>query len=451
MITEEVCSHPVTRIRSVQVQNHRGRLRFGSTGSALPTGFVMLFDTETGSPITLFNLFLKSTTAGRSSARWKETQKSYADDLANWYAFMKFRGRAIETATRSDLEEYAEILCQEISSDTGHVFADNTRRRRLGTVITAYQWAFDEGHLPGIAFEGFSNVVYGSDNEADAPSDLLPPKPRPGEHVSVIPLKSLRMIFKQLGLVIEERRPYGPSIRDRLAAEIGFAFALRVDEIANIDVHQILDLERLIDPDDPKQLLELRLKKTKGRSSRVVPIAQRLLKKFLHYIRGERAEVCRRVVELFGSTRTPSNMLFLNLVSANKRDLGRGASADTLSRAFTSAAKATGHIRRESRALLGADGVPLRNFDGSLQLGFHIVAANTFHDLRHTYVVVGYRVLKKKGVKNPWKELSLVLGHATMKTTIDTYGRHVEIDEADISDILDEMLYDRDTWAETLV
>ncbi|WP_179877552.1 tyrosine-type recombinase/integrase [Rhizobium anhuiense] len=410
----------------------------------------MLFDTETGEPITLFNLFLKATTAGRAIARWKETQKSYADDLANWYTFLKFRGMAVDNPSRSNLEEYAGNLVQEISSDTGQEFADSTQRRRLGTVITAYKWATNEGYLASNPFENISNVVYGGNEDRDDISDLMPGKPRPGEHVSVVPLKPLRIIFKQLGPVIEERQPYGPSIRDRLAAEIGFASALRVDEIANIDVHQILALERLIDPDDPKQLLELRLNKTKGRASRVVPLAQRLLKKFLHYIRGERAEVCRRVVELFGFTRTPSNMLFLNLVTANKRDLGRAASKDTLSRAFTSAAKATGHIKRENRALLGPDGVPLRNFDGSLLLGFHIVAANTFHDLRHTYVVVGYRVLKKKGVKNPWKELSLVLGHATMKTTIDTYGRHVEIDEADISDILDEMLYDRDTWAEAL-
>jgi integrase len=446
MPLDDFAVHPVIRLRAVEVAPHEGHWKTGQQSSKLPKGMVVLFESETGTPITLFNLFLRAVTVGRPFHKWKETQESYADDLANWYAFLAFRNVVPALAGFADLEDYAAVLTQEVSSNTGFSFSDSTRRRRLGTVLTCYDWLTSNGFLAQNPLEREKSSIRTA--EPKNLSELLPPQPRPDEHVTVVPLPILKQILCRLGPKVEERVPYGPSTRDRLAVETAAATAMRVDEIANIDVHRILDMEKLIDPSDPKQIFNLRLSKTKGRRrARDVVIAKKLLLKLLLYIKNERAEICRRFLELNGGRRDPSSKLFLNLISASHRDLGNPASADTLSRKFSEAAIAEGHVRRHVRAKIGLDGVPLRDGSGALIEEVTFSAANTIHDLRHTYVVVGYKILTAKGIKNPWKQLSLVLGHKEVQTTIDIYGRHVHIDEAELTDILDEMLYDRDSWS----
>ncbi|WP_416408572.1 hypothetical protein [Agrobacterium rosae] len=48
--------------------------------------------------------------------------------------------------------------------------------------------------------------------------------------------------------------------------------------------------------------------------------------------------------------------------------------------------------------------------------------------------------MKKAGNKNPWKTISEAIGHRHIATTIDTYAKHVAIDEGELGDAVGALL-----------
>ncbi|WEA26926.1 hypothetical protein [Rhizobium binxianense] len=106
MSNEDFFEHPILRIRAKEVAPHPGRIETETDSSVFPPGFVLLFEAETGRPLSLFNHFNKEVAvAGRSDPeKWKKTQKSYADDGANYATFLHYRGKGLETGKFSDLK-----------------------------------------------------------------------------------------------------------------------------------------------------------------------------------------------------------------------------------------------------------------------------------------------------------------------------------------------------------
>ena len=49
------------------------------------------------------------------------------------------------------------------------------------------------------------------------------------------------------------------------------------------------------------------------------------------------------------------------------------------------------------------------------------------HDLRHTYAVWSYHILKSLGDPEPWKSIQIQLGHKHIDTTINTYLKYVSL------------------------
>ncbi|WP_313059863.1 hypothetical protein [Agrobacterium cavarae] len=451
MTNDHNVDFPIIRVKATAVGQHPGRIQ-GETGhSRFPEGFVLLFERRSGQPLTLFNYFSREVgVSGRTDyLKWKNTQKSLADDGANFATFLYLRGSSIESAKFSDLEAYAHALGVSISSVTGRRFSDSTRRRRIGTIVEFYEWAFERGWLDRVIPPRNGKLPSGLRFKAGAlKSDasvraLMPNRPAADEKVRVIPRKVLPRLLRRLGPSIDKRTAYGPLARDRLVAESSLGTSARLVSLASLETVDVLNAERLIDPTDPHQLLTVPVRPKGNAPSRII-VPQAILIKWLIYYRTERAEVCRKVLECDGGCGRVSSKLFLNHATANGRDLGRAASEDTLSRAFTAAVLAEGMIRKEMVAAINEFGDLQFDTRGEIVLKEVVVPANTFHHLRHTYVVLTYHAMKRAGRVNPWKAISNALGHKLMATTIDIYGSHVEIDESGLSEAVDSFLSNLD-------
>ncbi|WP_416408571.1 hypothetical protein [Agrobacterium rosae] len=448
MSTNNLLDQPILRIRATAVPPHAGRIFGDRETSKIPVGFVMLFDVAKNKPLTLFHQFLiEFAVRGRSKFEdWKNTEEAYADDGGNFAAFLYYRGKTLETATFTDLTSYAETLGAAISSNTGREFAASSRSRRVGTLVSFYEWAFNRGSIDRVMPVRDSGRRPASlrshwtqSRAQDRVRQLTPSGSGLGEKIKLIPINLLQRALDLMGPKVGERVPYGPSCRDRLVAETGYGTGARVSSIADINMIDVLNAEKLIDPDDPNQLQIIRVR-TKGPAPKLILVPQSILKKWLSYIRGERAEICREVVKRFGCNRHISSKLFLNLITSNDRDIGRAASKDTLSRAFTIAVMRAGGITQERRARLDHNGETVCDNHGDMVWYYHDAAANTFHHLRHTYVVMTYHAMKKAGHKNPWKTISEAIGHKHIATTIDTYAKHVAIDEGELGDAVGALL-----------
>lgn len=448
MVDNGLLDQPILRIRATAVPPHAGQISSDHESSKIPVGFVMLFDATTNMPLTLFHQFLIETAvAGRSKFEdWKNTEEAYADDGANYAAFLYFRGKTLETATFADLKGYSETLGAAISSNTGREFADSSKSRRVGTMVAFYEWGFNRGSIARVIpvrhearLPAGVRPHWTQSRSQDPIRRLTPSGSGLAEKVKLIPINLLQSVLNNLGPRVDKREPYGPASRDRVVAETGYGTGARIGSIADVEVIDVLNAERLIDPTDPNQLHTIHVR-TKGRAPELILVQQSILRKWLLYIRGERAEICRKVAEKFGKERHVSPKLFLNHITSNDRDLGRAASKDTLSRAFTSAIIRAGGILQERRARIDINGGPVTDDRGNPVWEPYDAAANSFHHLRHTYVVMTYHAMKLAGHKNPWKTISEAIGHKHIATTIDTYAKHVAIDEGELGDAVAALL-----------
>jgi integrase/recombinase XerC len=127
--------------------------------------------------------------------------------------------------------------------------------------------------------------------------------------------------------------------------------------------------------------------------------------------------------------------LFVNGVDANLRDVGHPVGSETASRAFTKAVLAEGLIvERKGFELDPYTGDKIYDEDGVAIVRKIPCAAHTFHDLRHTFAILFYKSEILRGNKEPWTKLKERLGHESAETTSNIYLKHVDVDEASISD-----------------
>ena len=76
--------------------------------------------------------------------------------------------------------------------------------------------------------------------------------------------------------------------------------------------------------------------------------------------------------------------------------------------------------------------------EGNIEL--RTMARHSFHDLRHTYAVVMYRQLVKRGKSAPWLVLSRLLGHKFVETTVRIYLRSIDNIESEITDFVNQYI-----------
>jgi integrase/recombinase XerC len=257
-------------------------------------------------------------------------------------------------------------------------------------------------------------------------------------------LDDLAAVLKLLGSPIfapdQSLLPWEPGTaprRNRLMAEVAYHTGMRGDEVASISAWEVLDKARKLQPSTKWQQFKLKVR-TKGRAYRDVVVSSVVLRALVLYHDVERAEAIQRAeraaVEIEASFRAQTE-LFVNGVDANLRDVGRPVSAETVSRAFTQAVLAQGlTVVREGFELDPDTFDPLYDEDGKAVARMIAGAAHTFHDLRHTFAVLFYKSEVARGNSEPWEKLRGLLGHSSAETTRAIYLRHLDVDEASISD-----------------
>lgn len=427
---------PVYRIKAAAIPDVRKQF--------FPPEFVMIFDHELR-PITPINQFtLKFGVRGKRRQKdWKNTQSAYADDLANWVMYCHYNEIPILEATRTDISDYKAVLFDAISQQSRSELKRNTVSRRIGTVVDFYKFAFQEGWLrQPVLVDTPSKIDPSSEvstsHRLSAVDPLVPPSTSGGK-VRYIPPNHQQNILKELGP--DTKEPNIMPSRDRTAAEWAAATGMRVEEIASITLLDILNLDRRRD-EARGGVLEFEIIGKRAKARQVeVPI--HLLDVTLRYVATTRALIIERMVFL-GLNRPLSGALFLNGVGSNNRDIGKRATADTLSRAFTEAVRKAGLTLSEEKHVIGPDGTALI-VDGAYQKTIVEMPMYSIHAERHTFVITMYWRLKEHGDSNPWKKIQQLVGHSSILTTIDIYAQHMPLHEDRVSDALNEKWrsYDR--------
>ena len=204
---------------------------------------------------------------------------------------------------------------------------------------------------------------------------------------------------------------------------MGLVAGLRVDEVASLEAHQILDLcPPSWENHDLGPAVVLHLTKTKGLVPRSVFLPTWLVREFDLYIRNERAEA----IELFANSsrrrRKPPTALFVNGARA-RAHAGKKITTDTLHEAF-------------HRAVLDAGLVEhvVKTDPDTNQQRLEKQVRHSFHDLRHTFAVQTYWYEHLRGNREPWKIVQARLGHKHLATTLKYYLSVVEMYEAAVSD-----------------
>jgi integrase len=426
-----------------------------SPSEATPEGFLMLFTADLH-PVEAANRFMMDVCYRPiKSSRWQNSQRASAQDLAQWWTYLGVNGIEWDRARPEDIEEYANRMAEAVSPVTSLQFSTSTVRRRVGSVETFYARARREGLIakpldqgqekagvpigPGAAFLPHLGTATIPKQGRRRPRGRDPEKdPRPFR------LKDLAAVLSRLAPPIfapdQSLLPWESgtaSRRNRLMAEVAYHTGMRGDEVASISVWDVLDKARRLSSSTKWQQFKLNVR-TKGRASRDVVVSSVVLRALVLYHDVERAEAIQRAlqaVEAAGRSFRAPTELFVNGVDANLRDIGRPVSAETPSRAFTKAVLAEGlTVVREGFELDPDTSDLVFGEDGKAVLREIVGAAHTFHDLRHTFAVLFYKSEVNRGNPAPWEKLRSLLGHASAETTKNIYLRHIDVDEASISD-----------------
>lgn len=423
-----------------------------------PEGFLLLFteDWHLVEPANRFSFDVRYKPL--KTGRWQNSQRATAHDLAQWWTFLAANGLEWDRAEPEDLSDYGNLMAESVSPVTSLQYSTSTVRRRVGSVETFNSWAKRNGLVavaprqelisddrplipigPNAAFLPHLGTATVARSGTRKPRGRDPEKdPRPFK------IEELKRVMARLGPAI-----FAPdqslllweagtrARRNRLMAEVAFHTGMRADEVASISAWEVLDRARKLRPGLKWQQFTLTVR-TKGRATRTVVISSVLLRALVLYHDLERAAAILRAQEAAEKAhekfRVPAE-LFVNGVDANLRDVSRPIGTETASRAFTRAVLAEGLIvYRDGFALDPETGEKLLDEDGAAISLKVSGAAHTFHDLRHTFAVMFYKSELLRGNREPWEKLRELLGHETSETTRNIYLKHVDVDEASISD-----------------
>lgn len=305
---------------------------------------------------------------------------------------------ALHEFTIDDVVKYRDELFARVSKQTHETLSDGTCTRRVNRALHYGDWLqrtgviFDFGTLP----DDDTILLPGNDQD-----DVVRPLSEKEWHRIRDVLGPLP---SQQKIEIDERQT-----RNRLASELALATGLRVDEVAKLTIHQILDL-RIDDTASPHDEVRLRVTQTKRLVARDVYVPMYLVKELHLYIDGERRQATAEGAKFRLKDKQRQHVvLFVNGADARQHS-GKPINPDILSNAFHTVCIRAGLTRSAEKI------DPLTGEQYVTQLASH-----RFHDLRHTFAVWKYYSEKEAGNSEPWKLIQSLLGHKHLSTTMNTY------------------------------
>lgn len=418
---------------------------------ALPAGFPFLVVDEQMKIIEPALLFLLARQRRRGPRHRKlHTLNAIAFDLRDWFDYLAHctwvnpvtnqleTGKPWDIASETDYIAYRDTMQLVISPHTNRELASSTIARRQSYVEQFYKHAQKQGWYAGEFVR--SKVKKGRDardtrdddkeqdaRTASAQSGQSKSEYREqledGEPIRPISEKEWQELQAMLGPLPSEREFDLRFSRNRLACELALATGMRVDEVASLTEFQLRGLHQqwlLADEAEREDgFFGLAIVKTKRAKPRTVYVPGYLVPELMDYIDGEReasiklgADRAKRKAKKY---KRPTS-LFVNSPDSTQH-AGKPVSATSLSWAFKQACLGAGvtHFVEKTEIDTG-------------ERYLESLAKHHFHDLRHTFAVWNYRDLKSKGEVEPWKSIQVLLGHASLQTTMDTYLKIVDSD-----------------------
>lgn len=417
---------------------------------ALPKGFPFLVCDEESTIIEPATLYLLATQLKRGVRHWKpHTANAMAFDLRDWFDYLSHvswvnpktqqreQGKPWDVASEADYVAWRDAMQEIISPHTKRPLADKTIARRQATVERYYTYASDQGwyhgafvrtkikrgrigasshRLNALRSEGFSNVYESKSAYREVPEIAEPVRP--------LTKDEWRQLQLALGPLPSQRENDLRSSRNRLACELSIGTGLRVDEIAKLTEFQLRALHQAWLRADEEQrdggFFVMRVVKTKRLKPRDVLVPGYLIPELMVYLDEERElsiKVGQEHAKKKGIKYKRPTSHFVNEAHPTQH-AGKPVSATSLSWAFNQACS-DANITHS-----------IEKFDHDTNEFYReYLARHSFHALRHTFAVWTYHWKKENGDAEPWKEIQVLLGHANLAVTLDTYLKVVEVDK----------------------
>ena len=403
--------------------------------SVLPERFPIIVDELTRvvcepALLYLYERFVKN----NSNKIVENTLGASAEDLKEWFRFCEEFGLPWTFASESDITAFNKAMRATISPLTGRRYKTRTINRRKTTIRQFYIWArgnkmyriappADSLLDPELDFSAANARIRKplklAANETKEVSVMQPAQcQRILEALGPLPRKrAVQVDFRQTPIHSDSAKIFfkPKSSRDRIATQVSLETGMRISEVCGLPLKKFA---RLADP--ASDTVDVHIKIIgKGDKSRRVDFPGWLIKEIKNYIRSERQEI----LTVLNRSNEPE-ALFINPLSAG-RHAGKPLQVRTLERAFADACLSAGETRVEK----------IQKFDSSGVTSVHAVSAPLFnyHDTRHTYAVWTYYA-RKKTESEPWLYIQARLGHADLKTTLNTYLKIAGDFEPNISD-----------------
>jgi integrase len=237
------------------------------------------------------------------------------------------------------------------------------------------------------------------------------PKQSQDDTVRVIRKNELQQIIRWAGPRPSEiiKGSAAGSQRDYILLALGWAVGLRADEMLGLKVYPFESI--VVDPAYLGEHHKISIY-GKGGKTRRVDFPAWLVEDVQAYIIGER----KRALAHRGR-RAHESQLLLNGEAA-KSFLGKPISKSGIDLIIKRACNACGLTQKSER----------RNIETN-EIAVVSRPKYSLHCLRHTYAVMTYHSMATAGFDDVerWKYIQLQLGHASAKTTVDYYLRHVSV------------------------
>lgn len=417
---------------------------------AIPEGFPFLVIDEESKIVEPVALYLLAAHLKRGPRNWKpHTVTAVAFDLRDWFDYLSHVswlnpetqelqvGKPWDVAGETDYIMWRDVMQEIISPYTKRPIASRTIARRQANVERFYAYATKLGWYFGefvrtkvkkgrvtSSSHGLNSFRSSDSSNANGTKSAYRERAEFAEPVRPLTANEWRQLQFALGPLPSEQGDDLRPCRNRLACELSIGTGLRVDEVANLTEFQLRTLYHAwLSGDDEQResgFFAMRVVKTKRLKPRDVLVPGYLIPALMTYLDDEREhsiKVGQRQAKSTGRKFKRPISLFVNEAQPTQH-AGKSVNATSLSWAF-------------NRACLNANIThSVERFDIESGERYRTdLARHSFHSLRHTFAIWTYHWKKENGDAEPWKEIQVLLGHAHLAVTLDTYLKAVEVDK----------------------
>ncbi|MBT2117783.1 site-specific integrase [Dyella sp. LX-66] len=404
----------------------------------LPVGFPFIYVTDTGDIAHEATIFLARTCLGAGGISEylivkPATALCRAYDLRDYLSYLHARRYDFTQLRAETLFSYAGTMANRVSLQTKEIYSQLTIARRVTTALAFTVWLGERGSFPAASLVAINALRRDLDQTSGRPfsgrririrgrSTLLP-TPMKLHEPRILDDKEARVLLRALRFLSERDTP-GPvgqaiGTRNVLMAKVALCAGLRREEICRLEIGAIA---AIVPGKAIHALYAVHLTHTKNDVRRKVLFPGTLIEELHAFIEGPRKLIYS---EQSRNRHEMCEPVFPRIQRMKKERGGVAMTPQNLGLAIRRAAKHTGLVRVVQKL----------DPTGKSSKRVEVVSLST-HDLRHTYAVWTYLLLRAKSDTNPWLFIQAQLGHRSSETTINTYLRAVRMFENEISEVL---------------